>query len=69
MKTRGGKTDAVRLSIVKRNDLTPLCPHCDRELTEVYAKTEGTGFIFGKDVMYFCPHCLKVLGFAQSRMI
>ena len=57
------------LNIVKRNDLTPLCSHCDKKLTEVYSKTSGTGFVIGKDTVYFCPHCSKVLGFAQSRMI
>lgn len=56
-------------TVVKRNDLTPLCPHCSKQLTEVYSKTRGAGFVVGKDVMYFCPHCRKVLGFAQSRMI
>ncbi len=57
------------LSIVKRNDLTPLCCHCSRELTEVYSKSVGGGFITGRDTVYFCPHCSKVLGCAQSRMI
>ena len=56
-------------NVIKRNDLTPLCCHCSNELTEVYSKTKGSGFVVGKDVMYFCPHCRKVLGFAQSRMI
>jgi hypothetical protein len=56
-------------NVIKRNDLTPLCCHCSKELTEVYSKTKGSGFVVGKDVMYFCPHCRKVLGFAQSRMI
>jgi hypothetical protein len=56
-------------NVIKRNDLTPLCCHCSKELAEVYAKTKGPGFVVGKDVMYFCPHCRKVLGFAQSRMI
>ena len=63
------KSDTGKLNVVKRNDLTPLCCHCSKELTEVYAKTEGTGFVVGKDTLYFCPHCLRVLGFAQSRMI
>jgi len=63
------KTDVKSIKVIKRNDLTPLCCHCDKELTEVYSNTEGLGFVVGKDVMYFCPHCLKVLGFAQSRMI
>lgn len=57
------------LTIVKRNDLTPLCSHCSKELTEVYAKSQGVGFVVGRNTMYFCPHCSKVLGFAQSRMI
>ena len=63
------KANAKPLSIVKRNDLTPLCCHCAKELTEVYSRTKGTGFIEGRDVIYFCPHCMKVLGFGQSRMI
>ena len=63
------KAETKALNVIKRNDLMPLCCHCNKELTEVYSKTKGTGFVVGKDVMYFCPHCLKVLGFAQSRMI
>ena len=65
MATRKG----TRLKIIKRNDLTPLCYHCDRQLTEVYSKSSGSGFVVGKDTVYFCPHCSKVLGFGQSRMV
>jgi uncharacterized protein with PIN domain len=64
-----GASRANSMTIVKRNDLTPLCCHCSKELTEVYAKTSGVPFIAGKNSMFFCPHCRKVLGFAQSRMI
>ena len=56
-------------NVVKRDDLAPLCPHCTHELSEIYMKTKGSGFVEGKNVVYFCPHCLKVLGFGQSRMI
>ena len=56
-------------NVVKRDDLVPLCPHCGKELTEVYMKTKGLGFIEAHNVLYFCPHCLKVLGFGQSRMM
>ncbi|MDJ0655179.1 MAG: hypothetical protein QNJ40_13540 [Xanthomonadales bacterium] len=63
------KANAVPLNIINRNDLTPICCHCDKGLTEVYSKTKGVGFIEGKNVLYFCPHCMKVLGFGQSRMI
>ena len=63
------KANAIPLNIIKRNDLAPLCCHCEKELTEVYSKSKGSGFVEGRDVMYFCPHCMKVLGFGQSRMI
>ena len=54
---------------VKREDLTPLCPHCEKELTEVYMRSKGFPLVQGTNVVYFCPHCRKVLGFGQSRMI
>ena len=60
---------AKPLNVVKRNDLMPVCGHCKKELDEVFTKTKGTGFVEGKNVLYFCPHCRKVLGFGQSRMI
>ncbi len=59
----------VPFNVVRRDDLVPLCPHCEAGLAEVYTRTKGTGFVEGKNAVYFCPHCLKVLGFGQSRMI
>jgi len=56
-------------TIVKRDDMNPLCPHCSAELNEIYARSKGSGFVEGKDMVYFCPHCRKVLGVGQSRMI
>lgn len=56
-------------TVVKREDLSPKCPHCDEELTEVYAKAKGVPFIQGTNVVYFCPICRKVLGFGHGRMI
>jgi hypothetical protein len=38
-------------------------------LPEVYARAKGMPIGQGRTLMYFCPHCLKVLGFAQGRMI
>jgi len=58
-----------KLEITRREDLTPVCPHCEKKLTEVYVKTKGVGLIEGKNALYFCPHCSKVLGFGQSRMM
>jgi uncharacterized protein with PIN domain len=56
-------------TLVDRPDLTPRCPHCEAELTEVYRR--GTGFPIGqgRTLVYFCPHCTKVLGFAQGRFL
>lgn len=56
-------------NVVQREDLVPLCPHCDEPLPEVYARGKGVGFVTGRNVVFFCPHCSKVLGFAQGRMI
>ena len=49
----------------------PKCPHCEKEVTlhsthrnerdEVEKDVEGT---IKKEVMYSCPHCDCVLGFA-----
>ena len=36
---------------------------------EVYSRAKGVPLGQGRTLMYFCPHCLKVLGFAQGRMI
>ena len=58
----------MKLQIVEREDLLPICPHCNAQLAEVYVKTKGLGLFTGKNVVYFCPHCNKVLGFGQSRM-
>jgi len=56
-------------NVIKRDDLVPLCPHCAKELTEVYARSKGMGWIEGRNVVYFCPKCKKALGFGQSRMM
>lgn len=56
-------------TFIARKDLVPRCPHCEKDLTETYMKSQGAGFVEGKNVVYFCPHCLCVLGFGQSRMI
>ena len=57
------------LEFVKRNDLSPLCPHCEKELPEVHTRSKGAPFIQGTNIVFFCPHCRKVLGFGQGRMI
>lgn len=58
----------IPFNVVERNDLSPLCPHCGKELTEIYRKSRGAGLIVGRNSIFFCPHYRKVLGFGQSRM-
>ena len=54
---------------VRRQDLTPICPHCEHPITEVYYKAIGVGwFFFPRSTIFFCPHCRKVLGLGQSKM-
>ena len=59
----------TELRITTRDDLAPVCPHCQVALTEVYMRAQGLGILTGKNILYFCPHCQKVLGFGQSRMM
>jgi uncharacterized protein with PIN domain len=56
-------------TVVKREDLVPRCPHCDQELAEVYSRARGVPLIQGQHVVFFCPHCRKVLGFGHGRMV
>jgi len=53
---------------VRREDLDPVCPYCNEQITEVYYKAKGPALLFPRTAVYFCPHCRKVLGLAQSRM-
>ena len=50
---------AVKLTA--SDDLVPVCPHCGNQLDEIYMTTEGYWSLI-KNRIYFCPHCLKVLG-------
>jgi len=56
-------------TVVERTDLLPLCPYCEAELPEIYSRSRGFPVGQGKTMLYFCPHCRKVLGLAQGRMI
>ena len=57
------------LKITKMNDILPICPHCHKELDEVYMKTKGIGWVESQHIIYFCPHCRKVIGFGSNRMM
>lgn len=50
-----------------REDITasPICPHCGKELQEIAARrVECT---LGVRFLYYCCHCLKVLGVSHRK--
>jgi DNA-directed RNA polymerase subunit RPC12/RpoP len=59
----------TELKLTERDDLSPVCPHCGAVLNEIYMRTKGFPFITADSCVYFCPHCLKVLSIARSRMM
>ena len=55
------------ITITEREDLVPLCSFCARELLEVFVRRRGAALFQGRTVVFFCPHCRKVLGVGQER--
>lgn len=55
--------------LVDREDLVPVCPHCERDLETVFRRGSGFPLGQGRTLVYFCSHCRKVLGFAQGRVL
>ena len=53
-------------TVVRREDLVPICPHCDAEVPEIYARRPSGPFGVGRGFVFFCPHCRKVLGFGTQ---
>ncbi|MFO7733025.1 MAG: hypothetical protein R6X21_05175 [Candidatus Aminicenantes bacterium] len=53
------------IPVEERNDITPVCPHCQAQLTSIQCRQlSGT---FGKRYVYFCPSCRKVLGVSHRK--
>jgi hypothetical protein len=53
-------------AVVLREDLVAVCPHCESEIPEIYARKPRGPFGMGRGFMFFCPHCRKVLGFGTQ---
>ena len=53
------------LKLVEKQDINPICPHCNKELDTIwYKELEG---MLGKRYIYFCPQCNKVLGVSHRK--
>ena len=53
------------IDVQERNDIDPICPHCEEALRAVYARA-GRGLL-GKRFVYFCAACRKVLGVSHRK--
>ncbi len=53
------------LPVEEKNDVTPVCPHCGKELAKVWCHELES--LFGKRYIYFCPECRKVLGVSHRK--
>lgn len=53
------------VSLERKDDILPVCPHCETELHTVWMQ-ELTG-ILGRRYIYFCSKCRKVLGISHRK--
>jgi glutaredoxin len=49
----------------ERNDIVPICPHCQTALDRIQCRRLSS--VFGKRYVFFCPHCKKVLGVSHRK--
>jgi len=54
------------LPVDERNDFEPVCPHCEKKLDRLIARTLASS-MFSKRLVYSCPHCHKVLGVSHRK--
>ncbi|MFH1194789.1 MAG: hypothetical protein V1720_03695 [bacterium] len=53
------------ISVEETTTVNPICPHCEKEITKVYARRVES--VFGVRFVYFCIFCRKVLGISQRK--
>jgi hypothetical protein len=53
------------LDLEKRDDVDPVCPHCERPLRRLWFRRLES--FAGKRYVYFCPECRKVLGVSHRK--
>jgi len=53
------------IAFEKKDEVTPICPHCKKELTNVwFQQIKGD---LGKRCIYFCPQCKSSLGVSHRK--
>ena len=53
------------IEIEERNDITPLCPHCDEPAGHIQYRSLS-GFL-GRRYIYWCGACKKILGVSHRK--
>lgn len=54
-----------KIQVLDGSDLTPRCPHCNSEISNVLGKKLTA--TMGRRYVYFCERCLKVLGVSHRK--
>lgn len=53
------------MQIRERNDVTPLCPHCENAMGEIHYRLLSA--FLGRRYVYFCAQCRKILGVSHRK--
>jgi uncharacterized protein with PIN domain len=53
------------IEIREREDVTPVCPHCEAEIREMGCRDLRSQL--GRRYVYFCLACRKVLGVSHRK--
>jgi hypothetical protein len=54
------------LPVEERDDIKPVCPHCDKQLGKLMARKLQASFL-SRRLVYCCPYCYKVLGVSHRK--
>ncbi len=53
------------ITFTKNNEVLPICPHCKKELTQVWFRELKRDL--GKRCLYYCPACRCCLGISHRK--
>ena len=53
--------------LTKRDDVFPICPHCEKALYEIWYREIKTGWGMGRRFVYFCSSCHKTIGVSHRK--
>jgi len=53
------------VSLVEKKDVDPICPHCKKDLKEIYYRELSRDL--GRRIVYYCSQCRGCLGFSHRK--